>query len=84
MDESYRHASHGPQAGMDAFGTPPGRTMVDRYNEPAKVWDAPAGLREPFQSPRSFGWPIIEARTWWQTAIWACIVVGVILGLIFL
>ena len=84
MDENYNYVSHAPQGVTDAFGTPPGRTIMDRFNEPTRPWDD----SDKFRVAGPSGQPIIrtsfEARTWWQTAISGAIAIGVVVGLIFL
>lgn len=84
MDDGTYFASHSPQTVTDSFGTPPGRTIVDRYLEPANPHEDANRYRAPVPYPQPDFRNAFEARTWWQTAIWAAIVCGVILGLIFL
>jgi hypothetical protein len=84
MDDGYNFASRSPQTVTDAFGTPPGRTLIDRFHERSNLPDDLNPLRTPTPTAQQSSHPTFETRTWWQTTIWAVIVIGVILGLILL
>ena len=81
-DLSGSRVSLSPQGGVDSFGTPPGRSLTDRFNDQSFIGDSnrPLPPSPPFFSSRA----TVAASNWWQTAIWAAIVVLVIGALLLL
>lgn len=84
VDKNYSGswASTAPQGGTDAFGTPPGRTLTDRFVEPLKPFDDGDRHRALFSAPTP-DLHVQEARTPVQIAMFIVIVVGVISAMIF-